>query len=50
MSVIAFLFISVKRMLESLVWFAKYVLHHLITKVLYNIKDENICLHLFDPL
>lgn len=37
-------------MLANLVWFSKCVLHHVLTKHLYNITDKNICLHLFDPL
>jgi len=36
--------------MASLTWVSNSILHHLITESLYNIKDENISLHLLDPL
>lgn len=36
--------------MASLILGFNSILHHLIIKSLYNIKDENISLHLLDPL
>lgn len=40
---------EIKRMLASLVWFSKNILHHLIKKSPGNVKDENMYLPLILP-